>query len=112
MSHKGHAEVTIKDSCSFGGNKGFVLHCQHFPNNTQTLWYWVLLPNVHPTVGFWYAESSLDVTAGKLPIPDKSTIKKCKIEKDSNIAYFAIDRATIDMLRANGYKVEPDNRKI
>lgn len=103
-----HANVTIKDTCLHGGKDGKVLHVQEFENTPGILWYWVVVPSVHPTVGFWYKENCLTIKLGKLPTYDKTKLFRHKIEKGGNVARFRIDRATKDVLIAEGYTVTYD----
>jgi hypothetical protein len=101
-----HAEVKIKDTCMFGPATGKVVHTQTFPQNPDLQLFWVVIPTRHQSVGYWYSADCLEVTKGRLPaLPKKGTEFRHKIEKDGNVAHFFIDKATKDVLIADGYTV-------
>lgn len=100
-----HAIVNIKSTCIHGGNEGKVLHTQTFPTSPSVPWYWVVVPAIHPTVGFWYQADCLDIQSGQLPEPDPDNSFRHRVEKGGNVAYFYIDKATKQVLIDEGYTV-------
>jgi hypothetical protein len=103
-----YAEVTIKDTCRYGGKAGKVLHFQEFPNSPGVTWYWTLIPELNPNVPLWFGASCLDVKTGRLPTMDALkgvTTYRHKIEKGGNVAFFKIDKPTKDVLIREGYAV-------
>lgn len=103
-----HALVTINKGCLQAGKTGKVLHAQEFEKSPGTLWYWVVIPERHASVGLWFRADCLTVTEGKLPKPDKAKLFRHRVEKDGCVSHFFIDKSTKDVLIEEGYTVVYD----